>query len=258
MSKSIIPIIMAGGLGKRMKSDLPKVLHKLDSIPLIVHILSKLKLLGERERVKIEKIMIIVGKYKDQIKNTIDNYISFPNIEYIFQEEPLGTGHAIQTCRKELIKYPNADILILSGDVPMLSVSTMLQLINKSSNTKIVTANMEDPTGYGRIITEDNIFCKIVEQKDCTAEQHFITKVNTGIYCIQSNILCKYLPYIKNNNNQKEYYLTDIIEIIKREEKVNIDMLEIEKDRLIEVTGVNTIEQLKELESLIKKLRINN
>ena len=256
MSKNLVPIIMAGGLGKRMNSDLPKVLHKLDGIPLIVHILSKLKLLGER--VKTEKILIVVGKYKEQIKNTIDEYISLPNIQYIYQAEALGTGHAIQTCRDELLNYPNADVLILSGDVPLLSISTITQLIQQPSNTKMVIANMENPTGYGRIITDNNKFCKIVEQKDCNAEQVLVTKVNTGIYCIHSSLLCKYLPHLNNNNSQKEYYLTDIIEIIKREENTQIDMLEINKDKLIEVTGVNTHEQLKELELLIKKLKINN
>lgn len=257
MTKNIIPIIMAGGLGKRMDSTVPKVLHKLDGIPLIVHILSKLQILELEERVKISKILIVVGKYKEEIQHTIGEYITLPNIQYVYQEEPLGTGHAIQTCRDELLNFPNSDILILSGDVPMLSMHTMLKLIEKTSSTKMIIANMENPTGYGRIVTEKGLFCKIVEQKDCNKEQLQITKVNTGIYCITSNLLCKYLPYIKNENNQKEYYLTDIIEIIKREENIVVDMLEINEEKIFEVTGVNTKEQLKELEYLIKKLRTN-
>jgi len=117
---------------------------------------------------------------------------------------------------------------------------------------------MENPHGYGRIITDKGFFVKIVEQKDCNDKEVLISKVNTGIYCIKSKILCKYLPYLKNNNNQKEYYLTDIIEIIKREENTNIEMLEIEKERIIEILGINTSEQLQDLEILIKKLRVNN
>ena len=252
MVKSIIPIIMAGGLGKRMESDIPKVIHKLNGIPLIVHIL--LKLVELNNIIKLDKILIVVGKYKDQIKNVIDEYVILPNIIYVNQEVALGTGHAIQCCKNELTNNPNSDVLILSGDVPMLSTTTMLELISKTSNTKMIIANMENPTGYGRIVTQNGLFCKIVEQKDCNEEEMLITKVNTGIYCINSHILCKYLHYIKNNNNQKEYYLTDIVEIIKREENIQIDMLEIENNKLIEVTGINTIQQLKELESIIKKI----
>jgi UDP-N-acetylglucosamine diphosphorylase/glucosamine-1-phosphate N-acetyltransferase len=246
---------MAGGLGKRMESTVPKVLHKLDGVPLIVHILSKLQLLGEK--VKMEKIFIVVGKYKEQIQNTVDAYVTMQNISYIYQEEALGTGHAILCCRNELLKYPNSDVLILSGDVPMLTNFTMLQLLNKASNIKIITTNMADPLGYGRILTENQKFVKIVEQKDCTEAELCIKNVNTGIYCINSKLLCNYLPHLKNNNSQKEYYLTDIIEIIKNEENIDIDMLEIEKEKVIEVTGINTADQLKELENLIKKLRIN-
>ena len=250
---STIAIVMAGGLGKRMESPIPKVLHKLNDIPLIVNILSKLILLNKN--VKMEKIFIVVGKYKEQIQNTIEAYLTIKNIEYIYQEEALGTGHAILCCRDELLKYPNSDILILSGDVPMLTNITMLELLKKPSQTKIIVANMENPTGYGRIITENGKFIKITEQKDCNDIQLSITKVNTGIYCITSNLLCKYLPHLKNNNNQKEYYLTDIIEIIKKEENIDIDMLEIEKNKIIEVTGINTAVQLQEFEKLIKKLK---
>jgi bifunctional UDP-N-acetylglucosamine pyrophosphorylase/glucosamine-1-phosphate N-acetyltransferase len=124
-----------------------------------------------------------------------------------------------------------------------------------SSDVKLITATIEDPTGYGRIVVENNKFVKIVEQKDCDRLQLDITKVNTGIYCIKAEFLTFYLPYLKNDNKQNEYYLTDIIEIIKKRENTNVEMLDIEKEKIIEIIGVNTISQLKELEILIKKLK---
>jgi bifunctional UDP-N-acetylglucosamine pyrophosphorylase/glucosamine-1-phosphate N-acetyltransferase len=114
---------------------------------------------------------------------------------------------------------------------------------------------MDDSTGYGRILIKNDKFVKIIEHKDCDETQLRIQKVNTGIYCIDSSLLYSYLPYLKNDNKQGEYYLTDIIEIIKREEDIDINMFEIEKEKSIEIMGVNTLEQLKELELLIKKLK---
>jgi len=251
--KSVIAIVMAGGLGKRMGSNVPKVLHKIDEIPMINHILLKLDIISKK--INVEKIMIVVGKYKDQIKESIEEHIRLPNLIYITQPEPLGTGNAIQCCRDELRKYPNSVVLILSGDVPLLSVDTMMNLLSKTSKVKIITTRMDNASGYGRIFIKNDTFIKIIEDKDCDESQLRIQKVNTGIYCIDSSLLYTYLPYLKNDNKQGEYYLTDIIEIIKEEEGIDIKMLDIEKEKSIEIMGVNTLEQLKELEQLIKKLK---
>jgi len=249
MEKSVIPIIMAGGMGKRMGSDLPKVLHKVNGLPMIVHILRNVQTLNTN----IEKIIIVVGKYKEQIKTTIDEYIYDQNIVYVMQApEPLGTGHAIQCCKSELVAFPDANVLILSGDVPLLSANTMHQLLSLKSDVKLITTTMEDPTGYGRIVTKESNFSKIVEQKDCSPEECSMNRVNCGIYSIKSNLLCEYIMDLKNNNNQQEYYLTDIIEIIKNGTNVVVDMLEIEPDKRREIIGVNTLQQLKELEDLIQ------
>jgi UDP-N-acetylglucosamine diphosphorylase/glucosamine-1-phosphate N-acetyltransferase len=251
MEKIVIPIIMAGGMGKRMGSDLPKVLHKVNGLPMIVHILRNLHTLSQF--VYIEKIIIVVGKYKEQIKTTIEEYIYNQNIVYVMQTpEPLGTGHAIQCCKSELDGFHDANTLILSGDVPLLSTNTMYKLLNLKSDVKLITTTMEDPTGYGRIVTKESIFSKIVEHKDCTQEERNIKRVNCGIYAIKSSLLCEYIMDLKNDNQQKEYYLTDIIEIIKNNEGVIIDMLEIEPDKRREIIGINTIDQLKELEELIQ------
>lgn len=252
--KSVVVVIMAGGLGKRMESTLPKVLHKVSGIPMICHLLIKLKVL--QNIVNIKKIIIVVGKYKDVIKEELDKYEYLPNVDYVLQDEPLGTGHAVSCCINELGEFPESDVLILSGDVPLLSTQTMNNLINMDQLVKIVVTSLENPTGYGRIIQINNKFDKIVEQKDCNKMELQVTEINCGIYVIKSEYLCKYLPYLKNNNSQHEYYLTDIIEIIKREENTDIGMLKISKENSYEIIGVNTIDQLKELEKLIIKNKI--
>jgi UDP-N-acetylglucosamine diphosphorylase/glucosamine-1-phosphate N-acetyltransferase len=239
---------MAGGLGKRMNSSLPKVLHKVGDKPMICHILKNALSLNY----KISKILIVVGKYKDEIKAEIERYITVASslIKYVDQATPMGTGHAIQCCVSELVKSPEANVLILSGDVPLLSTSTMNKVLENSNGAKIVVTNMSDPTGYGRIQLKDNKFERIIEQKDCDDQEREITLVNCGIYAIHSQFLCKYLQFLTNNNSQKEYYLTDIIEIIKNQEKMEIQLFLIETSQQYEIMGVNTVEQLKQLEEI--------
>lgn len=251
MDKSVVAVIMAGGLGKRMESNIPKVLHKICGISMINHILIRLRCL--ENFLKLEKVIIVVGKYEQQIRESNEELNYKLNISYVNQNEPLGTGHAIQCCREELLKFPNSDVLILSGDVPFLSCSTMLNLLKIPNLVKLITTKLSNPDGYGRIITNNGVFDKIVEQKDCNPEELEVLNINGGIYSINSKILCKYLPYLKNENKQKEFYLTDIIEIIKREEKLQIGLFEIDPENKLEIIGVNTISQLKELESLVNK-----
>ena len=252
--KNVVVVIMAGGLGKRMESTLPKVLHKVAGIPMICHLLIKLKVL--QNIINIQKIIIIVGKHKDIIKSELDKYEYLPKVEYVLKDEPLGTGHAVTCCINELNEFPDSDVLILSGDVPLLSTQTMNNLINMDEHVRIIVTSLENPTGYGRIIQIDNKFDKIVEQKDCNKMESQVKQVNCGIYVIKSKYLCKYLPYLKNENSQHEYYLTDIIEIIKREVKIDIGMLKIPEVNNYEIIGVNTIDQLNELEKLIIKNKI--
>tara|TARA_Y100000991_G_C21931776_1_gene331183 strand:- start:428 stop:1177 length:750 start_codon:yes stop_codon:yes gene_type:complete len=244
--ENLIVIVMAGGLGKRMKSDIPKVLHKLDNKPMLVRVLETSFLLNPK------KILLVVGKYRNIIQQTIQNFISLDKIEFIDQPEAKGTGDAVKCCMKNLLEYNNHKVLILSGDVPLVSKETMLNTVDDTKMCKIVVTKVNNPHGLGRILLNENKFIKIVEEKDCNEEQKKINIVNTGIYAFNSNILCKYLPLIKNNNAQNEYYLTDIIEIIKTNEKIDIDMFEISKNKQYELTGVNTPEQLIELHELLK------
>lgn len=245
MNSGLLVLIMAGGLGKRMNSDLPKVLHKIGGKPMLVHVISQALLINPL------KIMVIVGKYREKIVQTVKEYMDDKDIIYIDQPTPLGTGHAIQCCREELLKYPNTDAIILSGDVPLLRSSTINEMLIGLNKAKIMTAEFENPAGYGRIIEENGTFLKIMEDKDCNEREKSVKKVNCGIYAFNSEMLCKYLPYLSNDNSQKEYYLTDIVQIIKENENVDIGTYNIPSERQMEIMGVNTADQLAELERMV-------
>jgi UDP-N-acetylglucosamine diphosphorylase/glucosamine-1-phosphate N-acetyltransferase len=236
-----IVIIMAGGLGKRMNSDLPKVLHTVHNKPMLCHVIE------QSIQLNPYKIFIVVGKYKNIIEQTIGELNN--KVEFIVQPEPLGTGHAIQCCRDDLLRYPKKKVLILSGDVPLLTSATMQSMISDVRHLKIVTTVLDIPYGYGRVIQYDELV-KIVEEKDASEQERNIKTVNCGIYIIQSKLLYTYLPLLKNNNKQNEYYLTDIIELIQKGEKIVVDIHSVPKEKQYEIMGVNTVEQLNELEKL--------
>lgn len=247
---SFVVVIMAGGLGKRMNSDLPKVLHTIRGKPMLVHVVQ------ETLAIHPKKIYIVVGKFRDIIQKTLQLYITNEDtdlIEFVDQTEPLGTGHAIQCARPKLeTHHPCSKILILSGDVPFIKRNTMLNMLD-CNKVKIMTTKMENPHGYGRIVKnlDSNHFAKIVEEKDCLMEEKQICEVNCGIYAFENEILCHHLSFLKNENSQSEYYLTDIFQIIKNHEDVNIETMEIDKDIQYQIMGVNTIDQLHQLETIM-------
>ena len=242
-----IVVIMAGGLGKRMNIDesniLPKVLHKVKGKPMLLHVIETAISINPID------IYIIVGKYKDVIEKEIGNYNLSKKIKYVIQEEPLGTGHAIQCCLP-ILQNINSNVIILSGDVPLISKKTLENLIN-INNIKLMTTILDNPKGYGRIVEKDNKFVKIVEDKDCDDFEREINKINSGIYSINSELICKYVMNLKNDNKQKEYYLTDIVEIIKENENIDVEIYNVPKENQFELMGVNTIEQLNQLNNII-------
>ena len=247
MNDKLNVVIMAGGLGKRMNSDLPKVLHKVLNKPMIVRVIEESIMLNPL------KIIIVVGKYRDIIETTINEYVDTDKTQLLFVDQPYaqGTGHAIQCCAEELNKDNCLTTLILSGDVPLLKSETMVKMLENINKVKIMTAEFDNSSGYGRIAELDAKFVKIVEEKDCSIDEKQIKKINCGIYAFDTETLCKYLPYLSNNKAQKEYYLTDIIEIIKTRETIEIDMFNIRKDKHHEIMGINTSDQLLELEKLM-------
>jgi UDP-N-acetylglucosamine diphosphorylase/glucosamine-1-phosphate N-acetyltransferase len=252
MPEENIVVIMAGGLGKRMNSEIPKVLHKINGEPMLT------KIIKETSYIHPQKILIIVGKYRAIIESTVREYINVEYVkkyvEFVDQPVPLGTGHAIQCCclSPTFINYINSNVLILSGDVPLIKSQTMREMLDDLKEVKLMTTSLENPHGYGRIVQDDTgTFLKIVEEKDCTDEEKSIRKINSGIYAFHAYILHKYIGYIDNKNSQNEFYLTDVFELInKGEGKSVVETFEIPLERQKEIMGINTPEQLEELSEL--------
>lgn len=241
-------IIMAGGLGTRMNSNVPKVLHCLGDKPLLLHVINNARKLCPTN------ILVVVGKYEKMIHDVMMTYTTLDDIEFIQQPIAQGTGHAIQCCLPYFESNPSlmsSNVLILSGDVPLLSADSMKKMVETTKSVKIMTTVFKDPHGYGRIVKDSKgYFEKIVEEKDCNLDQREIRRVNCGIYSFKVNILCKYLPHLRNDNSQGEYYLTDIVEMICGGEDVKAGMFNMPRDNHYEVVGVNTIAQLCELEQI--------
>jgi len=248
INDDVIVIIMAGGLGKRMESDIPKVLHEIGNQPMLYRVITQARQLSPH------KILIVVGQYRSIIESTLKMYTTLDDIEFIDQPKALGTGHAIMCCNDYLQNCPDKKVLILSGDVPLITSKTMNDMIDNLHKVKIMVAIFDNSHGYGRIIEKNGLFDKITEEKDCSNDEKNIKKVNCGIYAFDSCTLCKYLPSITNNNSQQEYYLTDIIEIIKNKENIIVDMYEIDTENHIEICGVNTKNQLIELNQRYNKI----
>jgi bifunctional N-acetylglucosamine-1-phosphate-uridyltransferase/glucosamine-1-phosphate-acetyltransferase GlmU-like protein len=247
--KNLIITILAGGSGKRMNSELPKVLHLVNGIPMIV------KLITEIINLNPYKIIIVVGKTKNIIISTIEKYFNVNNLNIIFAEQliPLGTGNAVLSTLD--ILEDNFINLIVNGDNPMLTVETINSAIKNfiinNSQLQITSIYANNPTGNGRIILYENEFHKIIEEKDCTDEQKKINLVNCGIYVANTNILKKYIPQINNNNAQNEYYLTDIVEICKNTNAIKITLFIIDKNKELEIININTREQLDHLNNTL-------
>ena len=240
MNKELRVVVLAAGKGTRMNSDLPKVLHKLQSKPLIDYVIDESELLNPKE------IILVVGFKKESVIKHTESRI---NLKYATQIEQLGTGHAVlQT--NELLKNKRGHILILYGDVPNIKASTLQPIVNDHiSNNRdltLITAEIDDPTGYGRIIRDKNRnLLKIVEEKDCSDEEKKIKEWNPGIYIFKIPEVFKILDNIKTNNASKEYYLTDAIGLAQQS---NMQIKAIKIENSDEVIGVNTADQLKELE----------
>lgn len=234
----MIVLLMAAGLSKRfMKhSDTPKVIYPINGIPMIIHIINQVLELNN-----VEKIFIIVNNiYYSKIKECVDNFIDNKIIEYIFQDEPNGTGGAIKSTLEYIKKYNN-NALIISGDTPYIKKETIQELVNKT-NSMLIT-KLDDPKHNGRIIIKNNSITEIVEFKDCNEEEKNIKYVNCGIYNFEILNLLKFIPLLNNQNKANEYYLTDIIKMMNND-NIIINYYDLEKDKQIEIYNINTMEDL--------------
>lgn len=241
---SLITVILAAGKGKRMNSDLPKVLHPVLGRPMIHYVIETARAIGSR------KIILVVGHKKELIIEATKD----EQVEYAVQEQQLGTGHAVMQT-KPFFEDNGDNVLILSGDVPLLTPQTLnkmiaIQLAEQPLAT-LLTAVMDDPTGYGRIVRNGKGFVRqIIEHKDATPEILKIKEINVGIYIFQSHSLFETLPQLRNNNSQREYYLPDVIKIyVDRGEKV----IALPTPDVEETHGINDINQLKQAEIILQK-----
>jgi UDP-N-acetylglucosamine diphosphorylase/glucosamine-1-phosphate N-acetyltransferase len=237
-------LILAGGLGKRMKSDLPKVLHKINDKSMLSNIISKVNFLN------INKIYIVVGKYQDIIESALKSEIPeiFHKINFVIQEMALGTGHTIICAKNQIPDEPNTNLLVLNGDAPLIRTQTLRELIHKytilNSSALIATITLNNPSGYGRIYTNQNNYAiNVVEEKDCTKEQKLIKKVNAGIYLFNQSKLFELSNHLNNNNSQKEYYITDFVSIFSNN-GINVSYYEVNDTN--ELLNINTKEALEQ------------
>lgn len=236
-------LIMAAGKGTRMKSDLAKVLHKINDRPMVHYVIDIAK------QIDSQKIVLIVGHQKERVISECQQY----NIEYAVQEQQLGTGHAVMMAQDIFDNY-NGDLLILSGDVPLLTSNTLLKLINTHNENNaiasLLTAYLDDPTGYGRVLrSNEGLVERIVEHKDATEEEKKIKEINVGIYIFKSKLLFESLKLINNDNVQGEYYLPDVVKLyVDKKEKVVAQIAA----NFEETNGINDIKQLKVAETILK------
>ena len=236
-------VILAAGQGTRMKSKVPKVLHKVLDKTMVDYVIDASVEAGA------EDICVIVGHQSAMVKAMIGTRVKFA-----LQKEQLGTGHAVMQAGDFI---SDGNILVLCGDTPLIRPETIMELSDMhnsgGSDVTVVSMKADDPTGYGRIVRENNAFAKIVEQKDADEEQKKINEVNTGVYIFKADALKAAFEKLSNNNSQGEYYLTDTLEIIKNNGgKVDIMTAE-DADEFL---GVNSKLQLSQATDIMKK-RIN-
>lgn len=239
-------IILAAGEGKRMKSNTPKVLHRVCGKEMINHVIDNIRKSG------VEEVSVVIGKGADKVRKGTESR----NIFYSVQEEQLGTGHAVM-CAEEFLKGKKGSVAIFVGDGPLITEETVTKLTKYHEEQKcsatILTSIMSNPLKYGRIIrnTQGEVE-KIVEFKDCNEEEVKVNEINSGMYCFDIDTLLNTLGKLNNNNNQGEYYLTDVIEILKSEDKkVGAIAVDVE-----EITAVNSKEELSVANDIMRS-RIN-
>ncbi|MFQ3222682.1 MAG: bifunctional UDP-N-acetylglucosamine pyrophosphorylase/glucosamine-1-phosphate N-acetyltransferase [Porticoccaceae bacterium] len=229
-------VILAAGKGTRMRSSLPKVLHKLSGRSMLGHVVATVESLGKAKKI------IVTGHGAEQVEQQFKS----PETIFIQQKEQLGTGHAVHMAVPELCS--DAVVIVLYGDVPLIRPATIEKILAvvTESTMGLLTINLDQPTGYGRIVrnTKGDI-TEIIEQKDASVEQLKITEVNTGVLALQSSQLSDWLPKITNNNAQGEYYLTDLV-VIARE--AGVEIISVNPESATEVEGVNNRVQLSQLE----------
>jgi bifunctional UDP-N-acetylglucosamine pyrophosphorylase/glucosamine-1-phosphate N-acetyltransferase len=234
-------IVLAAGLGKRMRSSLPKVLHPLAGRPLLAHVLDTARELAPR------KIVVVHGHGAEQVRAAFpDNHI-----EWALQAEQLGTAHAVMQAMPSV--SANADVLLLYGDVPLVRVDTLKRLLQAAGDgLAVLTADLDDPAAYGRVVRDAaGRVSRIVEQRDASSAERAIREINAGFYALTAKRLAAWLKKIGNRNAQKEYYLTDLVSLAVAE---GVPVSAVKAAHAWEAAGVNSKRELAELERQYQKI----
>ena len=239
-------LILAAGKGTRMKSILPKVMQPLAAKPLLAHVLATAK------QLQAQRTIVVYGHGGELVQK----HFSEESIGWALQAEQKGTGHAVQVALSQLPE--TGKTLILYGDVPLTTAATLeqlLALVADDHSLGLLSVNLANPTGYGRIVREAGLVQRIVEQKDASEQEKLITEVNTGILCVPNKHLHTWLPTLKNTNAQSEYYLTDIIALAVAD---GITVQTHQPTAAWEVEGINDKLQLASLERVYQRLQADN
>ena len=237
-------VILAAGQGTRMRSALPKVLQPLAGVPVLAHVLNIARSLDADE------VCVVYGHGGDAVRNAFPD----PKLRWALQAEQLGTGHAVQ---QAMLDTPDGNrVLVLAGDVPLLTVSTLRRLVDETpdGDTAVLTVDMDDPTGYGRIVRENDGVRRIVEQKDANSDELAIPEINTGVILAAGDNLKRWLSGLGNDNAQGEYYLTDIVELSVQDD---VPVHGIKAGSQNEVMGINDKKQLAEAERALQLRRVD-
>ncbi len=236
-------IILAAGQGTRMKSKLPKVIHPLLGKPMLSYVIETAKQSGA------DPVFVVVGFGKAKVMEVMG-----PEIQYVWQQEQLGTGHAVKIARQQLLPLAG-EVLVLYGDTPLLQAETIKELLElkqrEAASAAILTIEMTNPTGYGRMIRNSaGDIVGIIEEKDASSEQKAITEVNTGVYCFDGATLLETLEEIEPRNAQGEYYLTDVFKILVDR---GLKVVGYKTEAAEEVMGPNDRVQLTRTEGYLKR-----
>lgn len=242
----LLAVILAAGKGTRMKSALPKVLHRVGGKPMVQHVLDAAKTAGA------VRSIVVIGFGAQSVAAALGE-----QAEYVIQAEQLGTGHAVLQARQLLAEF-DGTVMILCGDTPLLQAGMLEKLYEGHSKAHaaatILTAQMPDPAGYGRVIRDSSgRVMKIVEHKDASPAELAVNEVNTGIYCFERAALFEALAGLNCNNAQGEYYLTDVIDILTRRKAA---VYAVTADDYQETLGINSRVQLAEAEKILRKRKL--
>ncbi len=239
-------IIMAAGEGKRMKDPCrAKVMFELDGVPLVHHVLKR------ADSLRPERVIVVVGHRRDEVIAYLSN--AFPDAEIVIQEQQLGTAHAVLQAQWALADF-TGEVIVLSGDVPLLKKATLVELVDHHRATgaaaTILTAEVANPAGYGRIVRDEwGKVREVVEHRDATAVEERIREINSGIYVFDALKLFDALGRVSADNAQKEYYLTDVIACFRERHWI---VSALQTDDAEEIHGINTPDQLERAEKILR------